>query len=70
MKSGKNRVKLVDKQQPVTIGNTIVHSGDIIYGDDSGVIAIPNHLFDTVLIKATEISKMEIDLLSDINNVI
>ncbi|MFI1972828.1 hypothetical protein BLA24_31025 [Streptomyces cinnamoneus] len=41
MKSGKNRVRLVTRQEPVEIGDTVVHPGDLVCADGAGAIAVP-----------------------------
>ncbi|AMA73429.1 MULTISPECIES: RraA family protein [Aneurinibacillus] len=66
MKSGKNRVKLVGKQIPVRIGNTIVHPGDVICADDSGVIVIPQEVLPEVVEKALAVEIMEQQIIRDL----
>ncbi|MGE5386303.1 MAG: RraA family protein [Betaproteobacteria bacterium] len=67
MKSGKNRVRMVAEQIPVTIGETTVHPGDIILGDLSGVIAIPAAIAEQIAVKAAEIMAMEKQVLESLS---
>jgi 4-hydroxy-4-methyl-2-oxoglutarate aldolase len=41
MRTGKDRVQLVDTQLPVSVGGVRVRSGDLIVGDADGVVVIP-----------------------------
>jgi regulator of RNase E activity RraA len=41
MKSGKNRVRLVAVQQPVTLSGTRVEPGDVVCADGAGVVVVP-----------------------------
>jgi len=41
MVTGKDRVKLASINEPVSIGNVEVCPGDILVGDDTGVVVIP-----------------------------
>ncbi|WP_434752334.1 RraA family protein [Paenibacillus amylolyticus] len=68
MKSGKNRVKLVAKQEPVTINNIVVCPGDIVVADDSGVIVIPKDMVEQVFQRVKEIEAMEEQILLDLQN--
>lgn len=68
MKSGKNRVKLAARQEPVTIRGTVVYPGDIVAADDSGVIVIPKDMAKQVFRRVKEIEAMEELILLDIQN--
>ena len=59
MKSGKGRTRMIARDVPVTIGGTSVHPGDLIVGDDDGVIAIPQALVGDVARMAAEIAAIE-----------
>lgn len=59
MKSGKNRVYLSSEQIQIKIGSTIVVPGDVVFGDDSGVLSIPRNKLEEVLKICSDISVME-----------
>lgn len=59
MVTGKERVEVAYVNQPVTISNIQVRPGDIIFGDDTGVLAIPYNRLEEVLTAAEEIEKVE-----------
>jgi 4-hydroxy-4-methyl-2-oxoglutarate aldolase len=44
---------------PVTIGGVVIHSGDIIVGDDDGVVVVPRISAANVLEKAKDIADRE-----------
>lgn len=68
MKSGKNRVKMTGVQVALTIGNTVVRPGDIVFGDDSGVLVIPrDHLTEIGRI-AREVEAAEKKIEADVRN--
>ena len=48
---------------PISCGNTVVMPGDIIVGDDEGIVVIPQHLADEVAEQAVEQEKMEVFIL-------
>lgn len=53
MRTGKDRVQLVEMQVPVTIGQVRVRPGDVVLGDADGVVIVPREreaeVVDTVL---------------------
>lgn len=55
-RSGKRRVKLGHFGEPVTFGGVTIHTGDLIVGDATGVIAIPRDRIESVLSIAERIS--------------
>jgi len=59
MVTGKDRVQLESVNQPVTIAGIQVRPGDVIYGDDSGVLVIPYDKAQEVVEIAEEIEKIE-----------
>ena len=59
MKSGKNRVRMSARQLPVTIGGTLVRPGDLVFGDDSGVIVVPAENLSATASIARDIEAME-----------
>jgi regulator of RNase E activity RraA len=59
MKSGKNRVRMVARQVPVTIGPTKIMPGDLVKADDDGVLVIPAERANEVVMVAREVAAME-----------
>lgn len=59
MVTGKDRVELDSVNQPVTIAGIQVRPGDVIYGDDSGVLVIPCDKAQEVTEIAEEIEEIE-----------
>jgi regulator of RNase E activity RraA len=59
MVTGKGRVQLASVQEPVTAGDTLVHPGDLVIADDSGVLVVPQGRQDEVLLKARDIAARE-----------
>lgn len=57
--TGKGRLKLQPMGQPVTVGGVRVENGDLVVGDDTGIIIVPlQHLRD-VLSHAQAIQKVD-----------
>ena len=59
MRTGKDRVEVLAEQVPVSIGGVKVSPGDLIVGDDDGVVRIPQDIEDDVLRLAAEIEERE-----------
>ncbi len=59
MVTGKGRVQLVALQEPVTAGDILVHPGDLVVADDSGVLVVPQNKQEEVLLKAQDIAGRE-----------
>ncbi|WP_433367994.1 RraA family protein [Streptosporangium sp. CA-115845] len=59
MRTGKDRVEVAQVQEPVNIGGVQVRPGDLIVGDQDGVVAVPRDCEDRVLAVAEEISERE-----------
>ena len=55
-----------DMNVPIGCGGVAVYPGDVIVGDDEGVVVIPQHLADEVAIDAAEQEKLEIFILERI----
>lgn len=51
---------------PVTIGDTIIHPDDFVFGDCDGVVVIPKTLTVEVLVKTEEIVKRENGMRADL----
>lgn len=59
MVTGKDRVMVQAMQIPVSIGKVQVKPGDILVGDDSGVVVVPWELAEDVLSSAQAIEEAE-----------
>lgn len=59
MVTGKDRVMVQAMQIPVSIGKVQVKPGDILVGDDSGVVVVPWELSEEVLSSAQAIEEAE-----------
>lgn len=53
----------IDQNIPIGCGGVAVYPGDVIVGDDEGVVVIPAHLADEVGEQAVEQEKMEMFIL-------
>jgi 4-hydroxy-4-methyl-2-oxoglutarate aldolase len=53
--------------EPVTVGGVLIRSGDIIVGDNDGVVAIPESELASVLKAANEILRQEREILEEID---
>lgn len=51
--------KLGQQKAAVSCGDVVIHAGDLIAGDDDGVVAIPSHVLDEALQRAWEIEQKE-----------
>jgi 4-hydroxy-4-methyl-2-oxoglutarate aldolase len=59
MMTGKDRVMVEATQVTVSIGGVQVRPGDILIGDDSGVVAVPREMAEQVLELARTVSEAE-----------
>jgi 4-hydroxy-4-methyl-2-oxoglutarate aldolase len=59
MRTGKDRVEVADVQVPVVLGDAQVRPGDIVVGDDDGVVVVPAQHAEQVAQIAAEISELE-----------
>jgi regulator of RNase E activity RraA len=50
--TGKTRLKLESINEPVTIGGIAVKSGDIVIGDDTGIVVVPRDAVEKVIAEA------------------
>jgi regulator of RNase E activity RraA len=51
----------------VTIGGLQVRPGDVIVGDKSGIVVIPQEKLEEVIIKAEEVQQKEDNMISQLN---
>ena len=63
MRTGKDRVEVAAVEEPVDIAGVKVHPGDLIVGDDDGVVVIPRDVEDEVLRLAAAIDEREDEIL-------
>ena len=68
MRTGKNRVYKESEQCPLIINSVAINSGDIIFGDDNGVLVIPLYLLDKVIARAQNIQRTEEKIRQAVNN--
>lgn len=59
MMTGKDRVMVAATQVVISIGNVQVKPGDILIGDDSGVVVIPQEMAEKVLEAAKVVKEVE-----------
>ncbi len=59
MRTGKDRVYVESVNTPVMLSDIPVHPGDIIIGDDTGVVVVPRKFEEEVLTIAENIDKKE-----------
>jgi regulator of RNase E activity RraA len=58
----------IEMNVPIGCGGVAVYPGDVIVGDDEGVVVIPQHLADEVAADAAEQEKLEAFILERIRN--
>ncbi|MFO1305525.1 MAG: ribonuclease activity regulator RraA [Burkholderiales bacterium] len=58
----------LDQNVPIGCGGVAVYPGDVIVGDEEGVVVIPKHLADEVAEQAAEQEKMEAFILERVQN--
>ncbi len=59
MVTGKDRVQLEAIREPVSISSVRVRQGDLVMGDESGVVVVPQERVQEVLTTANEIESKE-----------
>jgi regulator of RNase E activity RraA len=65
MRTGKDRVEVAEVGGVVNLGDVQVATGDLVVGDDDGVVVIPAGRVDEVLGLAVSISEREAAILAD-----
>jgi 4-hydroxy-4-methyl-2-oxoglutarate aldolase len=65
MRTGKDRVEVADVGVPVAVGDARVAPGDLILGDDDGVVVVPAGYEEQVLEVAAGIDEREDRILAD-----
>ena len=64
MRTGKDRVEVAEVAGPITVGGAQVHPGDLLIGDDDGVVAVPWDRAEEVLTVGREIAEREDNILA------
>lgn len=64
MRTGKDRVEVAEVGGPVTVGGVQVRPGDVLIGDQDGVVAVPSASVTDVLAVAREIAAREEGILA------
>ena len=64
MRTGKDRVEVAETRGPVIVGGVQVRQGDLLVGDEDGVMAIPANAEDEVLRISLEIADREASILA------
>jgi 3-hexulose-6-phosphate synthase/6-phospho-3-hexuloisomerase len=59
-RTGKTRLQLQELGQAVTIGSVRVHQGDVVVGDDTGIVVIPRGEVEKVLAEAERILEVDV----------
>jgi 4-hydroxy-4-methyl-2-oxoglutarate aldolase len=59
MRTGKDRVQIEAVQVPIAIGTVTVKPGDLVLGDDDGVVVVPHDRRDEVFARAHAIEQRE-----------
>jgi 4-hydroxy-4-methyl-2-oxoglutarate aldolase len=59
MRTGKDRVEVADTQVPIALGDVQVRPGDIVIGDDDGVVVVPHHRLSELADLAAQIAVTE-----------
>jgi regulator of RNase E activity RraA len=59
MRTGKDRVEVADVQVPVALGDAQVRPGDLVVGDEDGVVVVSAQHAEKVAAIAHEISQQE-----------
>lgn len=54
--------------EDICVGNMTIQSGDFFYGDESGVVIIPQSLFKKVMVQTLAVKLKELAIIDAINN--
>ena len=66
MRTGKDRVRLAEVGTTLTVGGVAVSLGDLITGDDDGIVAVPADRAEEVLDLARKIEAVEDAIVADV----
>ncbi|GMA28852.1 RraA family protein [Arenivirga flava] len=68
MRTGKDRVRLAATQTPLRIDGVTIHPGDVLVGDDDGVVVVPASRWSEVRELAERIEHVEDRIVADVAN--
>jgi regulator of RNase E activity RraA len=57
--SGKRRAKVESIGQPVTVGGILVRAGDLVIGDETGLVSLPRDALERALARAEEMLSLD-----------
>lgn len=66
MRTGKDRVRVAAVQIPLTIDGVTIQPGDVLFGDEDGVVVVPAERVEEVLAIASHIEKVEDAIVADV----
>jgi regulator of RNase E activity RraA len=66
MRTGKDRVRVVAVQRPLTIDHVVIAPGDVLVADDDGVVVVPAARWDEVVDVARRIDDIEEAIVADV----
>ncbi len=50
---------IIEVGVPVTVASLVIKPGDLLHGDESGLLSVPNNLVEAIIGKAEQIRKTE-----------
>lgn len=59
-RTGKTRLQLQELGQPITIGSVPVKQGDLVVGDDTGIVVVPRAELERVLVEAERLLAVDV----------
>lgn len=65
MRTGKDRVEVAGVGDPLSVAGIQVRAGDLLVGDDDGVVAVPARMEEEVLSLAAQIEHREDEILAE-----
>ncbi|GAA1061459.1 RraA family protein [Agromyces bracchium] len=66
MRTGKDRVRIAAAQVDLVIDGVTIHPGDLLIGDDDGVVVVPAERSSDVLALAEQIEQVEDAIVADV----
>jgi len=68
MRTGKDRVRLATVGEDLEIDGVVIRPGDLLVGDDDGVVIVPAERVDEVLALARDIERVEDAIVQDVSS--
>jgi len=62
------KIRIIDYQIPIRIGNVNINPGDVVFGDIDGVLIIPRDIAYEVLLRAEQIRSNEVEIKRWVND--